>query len=339
MRINGLRIVFLVFLALTGPQGCEKKEQGSYPQKNFFVYIFSSQGGDTDRWVRHLSALMGKELGVNFVCNNLPGAKGGTGAMKVWNSPHNGYTILGTSETSVFFGVNGVGPTVDKWEFFIAGGCPGVIAVHSDSAYTSIEDLVEAGRKEPDNIKISNAGQGNLWHIKAVQFQEGAGVKFQHIPYNGSSPAVTAVLSREVDAVSCSAGEVVEFVRSGMLRPLIMTELVGMEFENFGHVRAAVEIYPDTEYGYSNLFQWLGFLIPSDVPTEVLEVFGGAFEKALNEPKTDEFIKLQMARKIGLRGDETRELAAKMQSIASWKSKELGMAKKDPAKLGIQRPR
>jgi hypothetical protein len=77
---------------------------------------------------------------------------------------------------------------------------------------------------------------------------------------------------------------------------------------------------------------------PSDVPAEVLDVFEDAFEKALNDPKTDEFIKIQMARKIGLCGDEAKELVTKMQSIASWKSEELGMAKKDPQELGIPKP-
>lgn len=338
MKKKGQNIAVVALVALIFVPACKQKPKGHYPEKNIFVYIFSSPGGGTDRWARHLSALMEKELGVNIVCNNLPGAMGGTGAMKVWNAPHDGYTILGASETSMFFGVNDVAPTAEQWEFFIAAGSPGVLAVHSDSPYKTVQDLVQAAKNNPNNIKVSNSGQGKLWHIKAMQFEKGCAVEFQHVPYNGSVPAITALLSKEVDAVSCSAEEIVEYVRGGMIRPLIITDTSGIEFENFGFVKPAAEIYPDTKYGYENLFQWLGFLIPHDVPDEVLEVFGRAFDKAVNHARTDELIKGQKARKIGLRGKEAKQMALRMQSVASWMSKELGIAKKNPVELGIPRP-
>jgi tripartite-type tricarboxylate transporter receptor subunit TctC len=331
-------IAVVVLVALILMPACKQRPKGRYPEKNIFVYIFSSQGGGSDRWARHLSALMEKELGVHIVCNNLPGANGGTGAMKVWNAPHDGYTILGASETSMFFGVNDVAPTAEQWEFFIAAGSPGVLAVHSDSPYETVQDLVQAAKNNPNRIKVSNSGQGKLWHIKVMQFEKGSGVEFQHVPYNGSAPAITALLSKEVDAVSCSAEEIVEYVKGDMIRPLIIIDTAGVEFENFGFVKPAAEIYPDTKYGYENLFQWLGFLIPHDVPDEVLEVFGRAFDKAVNHARTDELIKVQKARKIGLRGKEAKEMALRMQSVASWMSKELGIAKKDPVELGISRP-
>ena len=190
------------------------KQEAKYPSKPINVFIFSSQGGGTDQWVRHLANLMEKDLGVSIVCNNLPGANGGTAAMKVFNSPHDGYTVLGASETSVFFGVNDVAPQASKWEFFIGGGSPGVIGVHKDSPYKTIQDLVQAAKNKPNTVKIGNSGRGKLWHIKALQLAKGAGVQFQHVPYNGSAPAITALLSKEVDAVSCSAGENMESIAS-----------------------------------------------------------------------------------------------------------------------------
>jgi len=120
------RIVFITVLvfAVSFLFAAGKKE-AEYPSKPINVYIFSSQGGGTDVWVRHLAGIMEKDLGVSIVCNNLPGANGGTAGMKVFNSPHDGYTVLGASETSVFFGVNDVSPIAKNWEFFIAGGSPG----------------------------------------------------------------------------------------------------------------------------------------------------------------------------------------------------------------------
>lgn len=316
----------------------DRSQPKAYPHKNIFICVFSSQGGGTDRWARHMAALMEKDLGVNLVCNSLPGANGGTGAMKVWRAPHDGYTVLGASETSMFFGVNDVAPMADKWEFFIGGGSPGVLAVHSESPYETVQDLVKAAAAEPGKLKVGNSGRGKLWHIKAVQFEKGAGIRFQHVPYSGSGPAIVALLSKEVDIVSCSAGEIAEYVRGKKIRPLVMTETEGMDFEGSSHVPSATELYPKTAENYKDLFQWLGFMIPHDAPAEVLETFGLAFDKAMAHPKTDELAKLQKLRKIGLRGEEAKAMALRMQRIASWASEELGLARKNPAELGIPKP-
>jgi len=315
------------------------KAEAKYPSKPITVYIFSSQGGGTDVWVRHLAALMEKDLGVSILCHNLPGANGGTAGMKVWNSPHDGYTVLGASETALFFGVNDVSPTAKNWEFFIGGGSPGVIAVHKDSPYKTIQELVQAAKEKPNTIKISNSGRGKLWHIKAMQLEKGAEVQFQHVPYNGSAPAITALLSKEVDAVSCSAGEIAEYVRGGMARPLVMTETIEMFFEGAGQVPAGAALYPKAAFGFKNLFQWLGFMMPADTDKAVLERFGKAFVKAMDDPSTLPFIQQQKARKIALWGKEAKELALNMESIACWVSKDLGLAKKDPEALGIPKPK
>lgn len=334
-----LLVIFTVFLLIAAALSAAGKKEESYPAKPITVFIFSSQGGGTDVWVRHLAGLMEKDLGVSVVCNNLPGANGGTAGMKVMNSPHDGYTILGASETSVFFGVNDVSPTAKNWEFFIGGGSPGVIAVHKDSPYKTVQDLVQAAKDKPNTVKISDSGRGKLWHIKALQLGQGAGVRFQHVPFNGSAPAITSLLSKEVEAVSCSAGEIAEYVRGGMVRPIVMTEAVDMDFEGFGKVPAATSLYPNTAFGYKNLFQWLGFMFPADTDPAILATFERAFKKAMSDPSTDTFAASQKARKIGASGKEAKELATNMESIASWISADLGLAKKDPASLGIAKPR
>jgi len=326
-----LIVVIAVTILLPGCDG----EDGPYPQRDIFVYIFSSQGGGTDTWIRQLSALITKDLKINMVCTNLPGAKGGTGAMRVWNSPHDGYTVLGASETSVFFGINDVAPMVDKWQFFIAGGSQGILAVRTDSPYTKLEELAKQAREHRGKIKVGNSGQGKLWHIKAVQLERAMGGSLKHIPYNGSGPAITALLSGEVDAVSCSCAEIGEYVKAGLVRPLLVTDVKPVYFDGFGAVRSAVEVYPDMEMGLRNLFQWLGFMFPHDVDQEKLKTFEEAFKRAVESPQFAQFLQLQMARKIALCGDEASQLVDRMQRIASWTAKELGIARKDPEELGI----
>lgn len=334
-----LRLFFLVIAIaiIILSDGC-KKEDGAYPQRDIFVYIFSSQGGGTDTWIRQLSALMGRDFGVNMVCTNLPGAKGGTGAMKVWNSPHDGYTVLGASETAVFFGINDVAPMVDKWRFFIAGGSQGIFAVRTDSPHANIEALAQRTKEYPGKIKVGNSGQGKLWHIKAVQLERAMGGSLKHIPYNGSGPAITALLSGEVDAVSCSCAEISEYVRAGLVRPLVVTDIEPVTFEGVGLIRSAVEVYPDIENELTSLFQWLGFMLPHDVDQETLNTFEDGFLRAVESSQFTEFLKVQMARKIALCGDEANPLVDRMQRAASWTARDLGIVRRDPSELGIPRP-
>ncbi|MHC4682279.1 MAG: tripartite tricarboxylate transporter substrate-binding protein, partial [Planctomycetota bacterium] len=235
--------------------------------------------------------------------------------------------------------INDVAPMVDKWRFFIAGGSQGVFAVKADSPYASIEALAEQAQTNPGKIKVGNSGQGKLWHIKAVQLERAMGGSLKHIPYNGSGPAITALLSGEVDAVSCSCAEIGEYVKAGLARPLLVTDVTPVTFDGFGSVRSAIEVYPDMEMGLKNLFQWLGFMLPDDVDQERLRTFEGAFQRAIASPEFAQFLQMQMARKIALSGDEAGQLADRMQTIASWTAKELGIGRKDPEQLGIPRPR
>ena len=339
MRRRTLVLMVLVALvAVTGTWAEGQSETESYPMRDITLVIGSSQGGGTDTWTRHLARLMEAELGVNIIASNLPGANGGNGATQVWNQPHDGYSVLGMSETTCFYGVNDVGPTAENWEFFIGGGSPGGIAVHGDSDYDDIQDLVAAANDSPNRVTISNSGNGKLWHIKAIQLEDAAGVEFQHVSYNGSGPARQALLTGEVDALSASLGEAIDLARGGQAKILVISEAEGMDVEGFGYIPSVPELYPGSEFGYQNLFQWLGFLMPADAPEEALRRFGEAFEAAINHPSTQELAESRISQVYGIWGQEAKELALNMEQVASWMSEDLGLAKVSPRELGIPRP-
>lgn len=309
-----------------------------WPTRDINCYIHSNQGGGTDAWVRFLAPMLEEELGAKIVCSNLAGAKGGQAATKVYTSAHDGYSLLGTSETSMFYGSNDVGPTADKWHFFIAAGSAGIIVTKADSPYKTIQDLVAAAKANPGQIKIGNSGVGKGWHCKAILFEQGAGVEFKHVPYSGSGPALTALLSGEVDAVSCSTGEVAEYVRGGMVTPLVITENRSEKMEGFGEVPSAVALYPDTAFGLSNLFQFLGFALPDDTPAYILDKFGKAFDKIMKDPRTVKFAEDQIATIYALQGKAADELTENMQKVCWWLAQDLGLAVVSPEKAGIPRP-
>ncbi|MBD3375094.1 hypothetical protein GF406_08675 [candidate division KSB1 bacterium] len=331
IKATGLFVFLILFTS------CNILKKDTFPNRDIKVVIFSSKGGSTDRWSRHLSSIMEKELGVKMICENVPGSLGGKGAMKVWNSPHDGYSVLGSSESSVFFGVNGVAPMARDWEFYIAGGSPGVLAVLKESEFVDIHKLIDTAHQSPGTVSVGNSGLGKLWHIKAKQFAVAAGVEFRHVPFNGSGPAIDALFDKKIDAISCSADEIYDYVRNGKINVLLVNELDGFEFDGLGYVESATELFPTIKQTYTHLFQWIGFMLPADVPNNVKEKFDKAFMSALNSPESKELMIKQKIQWMGVTGKEAKDIILKMESNASWIAKELGVAREDPAVLGIQK--
>lgn len=309
-----------------------------FPSKNLKVIVHSSAGGGSDVWARKVSALMEPDLDKKMIVSNKPGGKGGVGANFVWNAKHDGYTVLGASESSMTYGVNGaIDKTAKYWNFFISAGSPGVIAVLKDSPFKTFEDLIKAARANPDTVKVSNAGIGKLWHLKSEMFRKYGDVPIKHSPYKGSAPAIVALLSKEVDAVSCSAGEAGSYIESGQMRPLVMTENVPFTFAGASETPAITDFLPELNK-YLPMSQFLTLMIPKDTDPAIVARLGKAFEAAMASEDMAEFIKMQNATKYNLWGEKANQMAVDMEKKFSWFAYDLGITKVNPADLGIEKP-
>ena len=327
-----LAVVLIVFLAGWATA------QDKFPSTAINNVVFSSAGGGTDVMNRYLGAAMEKPLGQKIMVSDMPGGLGGVAAEYVWQQKHDGHTLLGCSETATTFLVTGATKHgIHDWIFFIAAGSPGIVAVKAGSPYKDLDRLLKAAKDKPKGIKIGNSGTGKLWHIKVSILERSAGVQFLHIPYNGSNPAILAVLSGEVDAVSAAYGEVSEQVRAGKLKIIAVTEEERLKAEGSESIPSLTEKYPGAAK-YFPLQQWLGFAVPKDVPVAAVKILGAAFEKVAHSADAQKFYNQQYMGKIGLWGDKGNKYAQTMESNISWISKELGVAKIDPGTIGIPKP-
>ena len=246
--------------------------------------------------------------------------------------------MLGCSETATTFLVNNATKHgVSDWQFFIAPGSPGVIAVNAKSPYNTIEDFIAAAAEKPGRIKIANSGKGKLWNIKASILERNAGVEFMHVPYNGSNPAIISVLSGETDAVSAALGEVSEHVRAGKLKILIITEDTPIKDKTYADIPLLTDLYPESAK-YFPLRQWLGFAVPKDTPPAIINILVDAFQQVMDDPETDKFMDQQYMEKLALSGQEANEFALGMEANISWISQLLGVSAVDPATLNIPKP-
>ena len=233
--------------------------------------------GDTDSMLRPFVEKMGEFLGQPIVLNYKPGAGGGVGAGFVASAKPDGYTLVGSSPGSIV-----VVPLANKDvrytpESFtpIAALAEGglMLVVASTSPWKTVKDLVESSRANPGKTTFTSSGALGITHLLAEIFSKEAGVKWTHIPYQGSAPAITALLGGHVDMASTAIAPAQAHMKAGTLRPLAV----------FGDTR--LKAYPEVptlkELGYNVGSPVLyGISAPKETPKEIVDAIYAAVQKA-----------------------------------------------------------
>ena len=236
--------------------------------------------GDTDNMLRPFVEKMGEFLGQPVVLNYKPGAGGGVGAGFVAAAKPDGYTLVGTSPGSIV-----VVPLANKEvrytpESFVPiaalseGGL--MLVVASNSPWKTVKDLVENSKKNPGKTTFTSSGALGITHLLAEIFSKEAGVKWMHIPFQGSGPAITALLGGHVDMASTAIAPAQSHIKAGTLRPLAV----------FGETR--LKAYPDVptlkELGYNVGSPVLyGISAPKGTPKEVVDAIYAAAKKVVDK--------------------------------------------------------
>ena len=232
--------------------------------------------GDTDNMLRPFVDKMGEFLGQPVVLSYKPGAGGGVGAGSVATSKPDGYTLVGTSPGSIV-----VVPLANKdvkytTESFtpVAALAEGglLLVVPASGPYKTVKELVDFSKKNPGKVTFSTSGAMGITHLLAEIFSKEAGVKWNHIPFQGSGPAITALLGGHVDMASTAIAPAQSHIKAGTLRPLA----------TFGDAR--LKAYPEVptlkELGYNLGSPTLyGISAPKGTPREVVDALYAAAKK------------------------------------------------------------
>ncbi len=274
MRSTVFQCAALLLAALAAPVFAQ---QPPFPSKVVTV-VSPFAPGSTDTILRPFVEKMGEFLGQPVILNYKPGAGGGVGAAFVAGSKPDGYTLVGTSIGSVV-----LGPIADKDSKYTLDSFTPVVAfaegnlmliVPGNSPHRTMKDLVEFSKKNPDKVTYGSSGAMGITHLLTEMLAKDAGVKWTHVPYQGSGPAITALLGGHVDAASTSAGSAQAHMKSGALRPLAVYSDTRMKG------------YPDVatlkELGYNVASPVVyGLLAPKGTPREVVEALHSAVKKVV----------------------------------------------------------
>ena len=331
-------LVFVAgFMFATGAKESVTTDGNWVPKKTVTFYLYSGAGGDTDTAMRALAAYWQEKYGVTFNVVNMPGGAGGLAANYVYNQPSDGYTLFGMADGCSTMNVLGAFDyTNDVWDIMVLFGGVGCIGVPADSPYQSLEELVSAA-KSGKNIRLSCCSPGTIWHVDALQFEQGVDADFNVLTYDGSAQAIIGLLSGEADVVCSSLGEQSEYIKSGDIRPLAVLTDSSRTIDGYnGTIPAITEIYSNFK-NISFARQWNGVGIKADADPAIKKFYEEAFVEALDSGKLDTVKVARNTEYIGLIGDEAHAFVDTCTSACSWIMWDIGVATVSPEKYNIPR--
>ncbi|MEN6499657.1 MAG: tripartite tricarboxylate transporter substrate binding protein [Rectinema sp.] len=281
MRKSVLFIAVL-FLLASLCAGAQTKEK--FPEREIEIMVPWSAGGATDLMVRIFSPVIQKYLGVPILVTNKPGGAAVPGYVEAMTKKADGYYLVAWATPSITithmqktpYDANSFEPILNVVM------APVWFLAPASSPYNTLKDLVEDAKKRPGKINLGNAGAGGGTHMIALAFESAVGVKFNHVPYAGGAPAVTAAVAGQVDVITCGPPEGVPQLEAGQLKCLgVFSEKRLAEFPNYP---TAIELGYDFAMG-----QWRGLAAPKGTDPARIKILHDAFKAAMEDP---EFIKL-----------------------------------------------
>jgi tripartite-type tricarboxylate transporter receptor subunit TctC len=274
LRKTILGILIILTLLMSVPI-----QAADFPTKEVQIIIPWAAGGATDLIFRALAATTGKYLGKAVVVVNRPGGGSAVGYTEGAQAKPDGYmltsavtplTILPHQVTTAY--------TYKNFEPIInVVSDPSMFLVRADAPWKSLKEFLDFAKKNPEMITVGNSGAGGGVHLVALAFEKAAGVKFNHIPFSGGGPSVTAILGGHINAVSVSPPEGIEHVKAGKLK--IVALFAEKRFELFPDVSTVKEQGIDFVMG-----MWRGLVAPKGTPPDAIKKLHDAFKQGMDDP-------------------------------------------------------
>ncbi|CAM3623456.1 Tripartite tricarboxylate transporter substrate binding protein [Bordetella sputigena] len=256
--------------ALTGTA----RAQDGYPARPITMIVPFGPGGTSDIMARILQKSLTDVLGKGVVVENRAGAGGAIGMSELARAPHDGYTI----------GLSVVGPEAIQPAIRNTGYTPAsfdhlcgtydvplMMMVKPDSPWHTLQDVIDAARKQPGKLNFGSSGTGTVLHLSMQGLMDAAGATALHVPYKSSGEMVTGLMGGQIDIFA----ETPTVSRQYKLRPIAL----------FSEQR--LPGYPDVptvrEQGYPIAFSvWGGLIAPKGLPADVRGKLEAACDKAVH---------------------------------------------------------
>jgi tripartite-type tricarboxylate transporter receptor subunit TctC len=288
MKLPRRRFLHLAAGAAALPAASRIAWAQAYPARPVHVIVPQAAGSSSDITARLIGQFLSDRLGQQFIIDDRPGAGGNIGTEAAVHAPADGYTLLLVNSQ------NAINATLyDKLSFNfmrdiapVAGLTlvPLVMEVSASFPAKTVPEFIAYAKANPGKINMASAGVGGPQHVAGELFKFMAGVDMVHVPYRGTTPAVTDLLAGQMQVMFDVTPTAVPQIRGGKLRALAVTTAKRLD------VLPDVPTVADFLPGYEAT-AWVGVGVPKDTPPAVI----GALNEAINAALVDEKIKAQLA--------------------------------------------
>ncbi|MES2531208.1 MAG: tripartite tricarboxylate transporter substrate binding protein [Pseudomonadota bacterium] len=280
--------------ALAGMGSLPAFAQGGWPTGKAITYLVPfPAGGTTDVLGRLISQKLGVVLGTSVIIDNKGGAGGSVGSEVASRAAPDGYTMLGGTVSSHAINVSlypkiGYDPIKSFAPVTLIGTNPVVLVVNQASPYKTLKDVLEASKAKPGGLSSASAGTGTSQHLSLELLAYKSGVKFTHVPYKGSGPAIQDVIGGQVDMMFDTTVVAGPHIQSGKLRAIAVTS--SKRLASMPDVPTVAESGIDGLKDFE-VASWQAIFVPAGTPAPVIDRLHVEIRKILAQPEMQDKLK------------------------------------------------
>ncbi|MBN9080254.1 MAG: hypothetical protein BGP04_18480 [Rhizobiales bacterium 62-17] len=281
------------------PQGVRAQggPPADWPKQTVRVIVPFPAGGTSDALPRLIADVLTQVWKQPVVIENRPGAGGNVGAEVVAFAAPDGYTLLAAPPPPIAINHNlypklGYDPTKFK-PITIIGSATNVVDVSNKLGVSTIAELIAKAKANPGGINCANQGNGSTSHLTAALFESMAGVKFNHVPYRGTAPALADLVAGHVDIFFDNISQSLPQHRAGMLKMIGVCAL-----ERAPEVPDVPTLSEQGLPGFSAV-AWYGMMAPPGTPDALIEKINRDVVAIIRSPEITRKFVDQAAKPIG----------------------------------------
>jgi tripartite-type tricarboxylate transporter receptor subunit TctC len=255
----------------------------TFPARPVHMIVGQASGSSSDITARLIAQWMTERLGQQFIVEDRPGAGGNIATEAVMHAPADGYTMLLVNAQNT---INAAlyGKTDFVTQIAPVGGIfrvPLVMEVNPGVPAKTVPEFIAYAKANPGKINMASAGQGGPQHLAGELFKVLAGVDLVHVPYRGSTPAITDLLGGQVQVMFDVTPSSLPHIRADKLRALAITTATRSD--------VLPELAPLADFvpGYE-ASAWIGFGVPAGTPAAAIEILNREINAAIVDPKIKE---------------------------------------------------
>ena len=254
--------------------------------KSVTIVVPYAPAGTTDMLGRLLAQQMEPLIGRQMIVDNKPGAGSGIGAAYVARSAPDGNTLLVATSTTLainpwLYKKLAYDPAKDFAPIGMIGAVPLLVVVNAASPVKTIADLVALSKSKPEGLSYGSAGNGSPHHLGMEMFKAATGARLTHVPYKGSSPAITDLLGGQIQAMFSDIPPALPHVRSGRLRAIAVTS--AKRQSALPEVPTVAESGVAGTQGFEAV-AWQSLVAPAGTPKEIVSRYAEALAKVMAQP-------------------------------------------------------